>query len=506
MISIIGLILSLSLIIFLAYKGYSTIITAPIVALLTVLLIGGDSNKQLMVHYTEVYMGGFANFVKNYFPIFLTGAIFAKLMEEALYAKSIANFITKNLGKNKTILAFANFVKNYFPIFLTGAIFAKLMEEALYAKSIANFITKNLGKNKTILAVVLAGALLTYGGVSLFTVAFVLYPIANVLFKESNIPKRLIPGTIALGSFTFTMTALPGTPEIQNVIPMRYFGTDTFAAPFIGIIASVLMLVLGMVWLTYRVRKAHENLEGYGDHYIEDKFNEDNNIPNIFLAVTPILIIFLSNLFFSKIFYQLIDGSYLSKYNLSLDNVSGTWSVIISIVISTLFIIITNFRKISNLNKVLNEGISNSFLPLLSSSAIVGYGSVIKSLPVFVALQSMILNVSSNPIISEALSVNIICGITASASGGLTITLDALSSTFIAMSQALNISPEIMHRIASLASGGLDTLPHNGAVITTLAICSLTHKDSYKDIFITSVVIPILVTALVVITTSILYT
>ena len=459
MISIIGLILSLSLIIFLAYKGYSTIITAPIVALLTVLLIGGDSNKQLMVHYTEVYMGGFANFVKNYFPIFLTGAIFAKLMEEALYAKSIANFITKNLGKNKTILA-----------------------------------------------VVLAGALLTYGGVSLFTVAFVLYPIANVLFKESNIPKRLIPGTIALGSFTFTMTALPGTPEIQNVIPMRYFGTDTFAAPFIGIIASVLMLVLGMVWLTYRVRKAHENLEGYGNHYIEDKFNEDNNIPNIFLAVTPILIIFLSNLFFSKIFYQLIDGSYLSKYNLSLDNVSGTWSVIISIVISTLFIIITNFRKISNLNKVLNEGISNSFLPLLSSSAIVGYGSVIKSLPVFVALQSMILNVSSNPIISEALSVNIICGITASASGGLTITLDALSSTFITMSQALNISPEIMHRIASLASGGLDTLPHNGAVITTLAICSLTHKDSYKDIFITSVVIPILVTALVVITTSILYT
>ena len=172
MLSIIGLILSLSLIIFLAYKGYSTIITAPLVALLTVLLIGGESNTHLMVHYTEVYMGGFANFVKNYFPIFLTGAIFAKLMEEALYAKSIANFITNRLGKDKTILA-----------------------------------------------VVLAGALLTYGGVSLFTVAFVLYPIANVLFKEADIPKRLIPGTIALGAFTFTMTALPGTPEIQNVIP-----------------------------------------------------------------------------------------------------------------------------------------------------------------------------------------------------------------------------------------------------------------------------------------------
>ena len=459
MISMIGLILSLALIIFLAYKGYSTIITAPIVALLTVLLIGGDSNTHLMVHYTEVYMGGFAGFVKNYFPIFLTGAIFAKLMEEALYAKSIANFITKNLGKDKTILA-----------------------------------------------VVLAGAILTYGGVSLFTVAFVLYPIANVLFKESNIPKRLIPGTIALGAFTFTMTALPGTPEIQNVIPMRYFGTDTFAAPLIGVVASILMLLLGLTWLTYRVRKAHSNSEGYGNYNIEDKSSENKNIPKILLAVTPILIIFISNLFFSKVFYKLVDGSYLSKYNLVLDNVSGTWSVIISIVIAILFIILINFKKISNLNQVLNQGIYNSFLPLLSSSAIVGYGSVIKSLPVFITLQSVILNLSSNPIISEALSVNIICGITASASGGLTITLDALAPTFISMSQALNISPEIMHRIASLASGGLDTLPHNGAVITTLAICGLTHKDSYKDIFVTSVVIPIFVTALVVIATSILYT
>ncbi|MBP3927985.1 MAG: GntP family permease [Peptostreptococcaceae bacterium] len=458
MISMIGLILSLALIIFLAYKGYSTIITAPIVALLTVLLIGGDSNTHLMVHYTEVYMGGFAGFVKNYFPIFLTGAIFAKLMEEALYAKSIANFITKNLGKDKTILA-----------------------------------------------VVLAGAILTYGGVSLFTVAFVLYPIANVLFKESNIPKRLIPGTIALGAFTFTMTALPGTPEIQNVIPMRYFGTDTFAAPLIGVVASILMLLLGLTWLTYRVRKAHSNSEGYGNYNIEDKSSENKNIPKILLAVTPILIIFISNLFFSKVFYKLVDGSYLSKYNLVLDNVSGTWSVIISIVIAILFIILINFKKISNLNQVLNQGISNSFLPLLSSSAIVGYGSVIKSLPVFITLQSVILNLSSNPIISEALSVNIICGITASASGGLTITLDALAPTFISMSQALNISPEIMHRIASLASGGLDTLPHNGAVITTLAICGLTHKASYKDIFVTSVVIPIFVTALVVIATSILY-
>lgn len=454
MFSILGLILSLILIIYLAYKGYSTIITAPIVSLLTIILTTGF-DSHLMANYTEVYMVGFANFIKNYFPLFMTGAVFAKLMEEAGYAKSIAHFITNKLGKNKSVLA-----------------------------------------------VVLSGSLLTYGGVSLFVVAFILYPIASMLFKEADIPKRLIPGTIALGAFTFTMTAMPGSPEIQNVIPMKYFGTDTFAAPIIGIFASVLMLTLGMLWLTKRVKSARKNNEGYGN-YNDSSIDENyENSPNIFKAVTPIIIIFITNLFFSKVYYENINGEYLSSFNTTLSNVSGTWSVIIAIVLANLFIILTNYKNIKNLKSALDIGVSNSFRPLLNSSAIVGYGSVIKSLAVFSVIQTFIFGISSNPIISEALSVNLICGLTASASGGLGISLDALAPTYLQMSQALNISPEILHRIASLSSGGLDTLPHNGAVITTLAICGLTHKESYKDIFITSVVIPILTTAIVVILMS----
>ena len=452
MINIIALIISLSLIMYLAYKGYSTIITAPIIGLLTLLLTFG-LNSHLMVNYTEIYMSGFAGFVKNYFPLFLTGAIFAKLMEEANYGKSIASFITNKLGKDKAILA-----------------------------------------------VVLSGAFLTYGGVSLFVVAFILYPLANILFKEADIPKRLIPGTIALGAFTFTMTAMPGSPEIQNVIPMSYFGTDTFAAPFIGIIASITMLSLGLLWLNYRLKKARSFGEGYGKHKFKLEEIENESLPCIFISVLPILIIFISNFTLSKIYYPNIDGSYLEKYGVSLDNVSGTWSVIISIVIAIIFILALNFKKLPNLNDILNIGVKNSFLPLLNSSAIVGYGSIIKS------LQNTIMNVSSNPIISEAISVNVICGLTASASGGLGISLNALAPTFIQMSDALSISPEILHRIASLSSGGLDTLPHNGAVITTLAICSLTHKESYKDIFVTSVLIPIFTTAIIVLITSLQYT
>ena len=222
MFSIRGLILSLVLIMFLAYKGYSTIITAPIVALLTLIVTTGF-DSHLMASYTEVYMSGFASFVKNYFPLFMTGAIYAILMDKANYAKSISHFITKKLGSDKAILS-----------------------------------------------IVLSGALLTYGGVSLFVVAFISYPIARILFKEADIPKRLIPGCIALGSFTFTMTAAPGSPEIQNVIPMKYFGTDAFAAPLLGIIASLLMLGLGMIYLSREAKKARNNNEGYGD-YIENE-------------------------------------------------------------------------------------------------------------------------------------------------------------------------------------------------------------------------------------------
>ena len=455
MISLLGLIISLSLIMYLAYKGYSTIITAPIIGLITILISIGFKGH-LMANYTEVYMSGFSSFVKNYFPLFLTGSIFAKLMDEANYGKSIASFITNKLGKNKAILA-----------------------------------------------IVLSGAFLTYGGVSLFVVAFILYPLANILFKEADIPKRLIPGTIALGAFTFTMTAIPGSPEIQNVIPMSYFGTDTFAAPLIGIIASIIMFTLGMLWLTKRAKDARRNGEGYGNHKYIHKIDESETLPNILISVIPILIIFVTNFVLSKFYFPNTNGDYLKQYGITLDKVSGTWSVIIAIVLAIVYIIIINFKRFKNLNKSLNEGVSNSFLPLLNSSAIVGYGNIIKALPIFTVIQTSIMNISSNPIISEAISVNIICGLTASASGGLGITLSALAPTFIEMSQKLSISPEILHRIASLSSGGLDTLPHNGAVITTLAICGLTHKESYKDIFVTSVAVPIITTILIVAVVSI---
>ncbi len=262
------------------------------------------------------------------------------------------------------------------------------------------------------------------------------------------------------------------------------------------------MLTLGLLWLTKRAKKAKILGESYGNHNDVNKIDSNEKLPNIIESIIPILIIFITNFLLSKFYIPNTNGSYLNQYGVTLDKVSGTWSVIIAIVISIIYIILLNYKKLKNLNESLSEGAKNSFLPLLNSSAIVGYGSIIKALPIFASIQTSIMNISSNPIISEAISVNIICGLTASASGGLGISLSALAPTFIEMSKDLSISPELLHRIASLSSGGLDTLPHNGAVITTLAICGLTHKESYKDIFVTSVAIPILTTIIIVIITS----
>ena len=119
--------------------------------------------------------------------------------------------------------------------------------------------------------------------------------------------------------------------------------------------------------------------------------------------------------------------------------------------------------------------------------------TVIASLAGFVFIRDGMLGIApGSPLVSEALAVNVLAGITGSASGGLSIALSAMGATFMSAGAAAGVSPELLHRVASISSGGLDSLPHNGAVITLLAICQLTHRESYKDIFMVSVAGPLL--------------
>lgn len=445
--SIFAILLSLALLMYFAYRGVSVLILAPVLAILAVILSGQGS--QSLGIYTQIFMEGMGGFAIKYFPLFILGAIFGKLMQDSGYAYSISNSIVKKLGSRHALLS-----------------------------------------------VVLACAILTYGGVSAFVVTFAIYPIAAALFKQVDIPKRLIPGTICIGALTLTMTALPGSPAIHNAIPMPYFNTDAFAAPGLGLIASVIMLGGGMVWMNRQQRIATSNGEGYGNHTLnEEQPLSSDNLPSFWLALVPIIIVILGNYLFSKVILPLGTHSYLAEDKfggVDLNSLIGIWAIILSLVVACFFIIILNIRRMRNISDTLNKGAMGSLLPIFNTASEVGYGSVIATLAGFAIIKQSLMSIApGNPLISEAIMINALAGITGSASGGLGIALDMMGSSYMQLALQYNIDPALMHRVASLASGGLDSLPHNGAIITMLAICGLTHKESYKDIFVTAVIVPL---------------
>lgn len=448
MIGLIGIVLSLILLMYLAYKGFSVIILAPLLALFAVMWSG--LSNELLGMYSQVFMTGLGGYIIKYFPLFLLGAVFGKLMDDSGSARTIANFFVDKLGHKRAMLS-----------------------------------------------IVLSCAVLTYGGVSLFVVGFAVFPIAAALFKELDIPKRLIPAAIMLGALTFTMTALPGTPAIQNAIPMPFFNTDLYAAPGLGILASIFILITGMWWLNRRIKTASSQQEGYGQHI--ESHPHLNSVgsadPSLLIAIIPILVVIITNLILTKFILPTLDTAYLAtdKFgNTSLNSVIGLWAIICALVLACVTIIVLNWKQIANIKDSIQQGVSSSFLPIFNTASEVGYGSVIASLAGFIILRDFLVGVApNNPLISEAIVINVLAGITGSASGGLSIALNTMGETYMNLATQFGISPELMHRVASMASGALDSLPHNGAVITIITLCGLTHKQSYYDMFIVAVIIPL---------------
>lgn len=449
---VIGILLSLGLLMYLAYRGISVIILAPVLAMLAVVLAGEGS--QMLGIYTQIFMAKMGSFAISYFPIFLLGAIFGKLMEDSGSAKAIA-------------------------------------------KSIINV----LGIKHAVFAIVASCGLLTYGGVSVFVVAFAVYPLAAALFREIDLPKRFIPAAVALGAFTFTMTCLPGTAQIHNIIPAKYFGTDMYAAPLIGLLAGFSMMIAGITWLNYRIKKTQT--EGYGENHTQEPvIIEDHSLPRLVTALMPIVVVVIANFLLQKEVIPSWDTAYLGteKFGqVNIDNVNSIWSMIMSLVLAIMVVVGLNWQKFVDVNATMTKGALGSMLPTFNTASEVGYGATIASLGAFMLVKNAVINISpENPLISEVVAVNVLAGITGSASGGLTIALEALGDTYLQLAEQFSINPEWMHRLASMASGGFDSLPHNGAVITLLTICGLSHKQSYKDIFMVSLVFPVTITAITV--------
>ena len=426
-----------------AYRGYSVILFAPIAALGAVLL----TDPSLVA------------------PMF-TGL-----------------FMDKMVG----------FLKLYFPVFLLGAVFGKLIEISGFSKSIVAAAIRLVGPQRAMLSIVLVCALLTYGGVSLFVVVFAVYPFAAELFRQNDIPKRLIPGTIALGAFTFTMDALPGTPQIQNIIPTSFFGTNTWAAPWLGTIGGVFILCVGLLYLDWRRRAAASAGEGYGEgHLNEPAALADGKLAHPLLAILPLVLVGVSN----KLFTLWIPGLYGSSHSFvpavignpapvvqEVSKIAAIWAVEGALLVGIVSVLMFAFARVrSAFAEGSKSAVSGAMLASMNTASEYGFGAIIAALPGFLWVANA-LSAIPNPLINEAVTVTALAGITGSASGGMSIALAAMAETFIANANAAGIPMEVLHRVASMASGGMDTLPHNGAVITLLAVTGLTHRQAYKDIF-----------------------
>ncbi len=441
---LIAILLPLGLLMLVAYRGYSVILFAPLCALLGVVLTGGVAHG--LPFHSNIFMVTLADFVQKYFAVFLLGAVFGKVVE------------------------------------LSGA-----------AASIAKAIVNLLGPKRAMVAIVLACAVLTYGGVSLFVVAFAAYPFAASLFREAKIPKRLIPGTIALGSFTFTMDALPGTPQIQNLIPTTFFGTTIYAAPILGTFGAVVVFGCGMTYLQWRARQAIAQGEGYGEGHVNEpeEGRPDARLPNPWLALLPLAIVGGMNLVLTRCLPAWYGESFdfaaigLPAFpSVKVASVVSIWSIELALLAGIAATFAIGYSRIMPAVKSgLTHAVGGALLTTMNTASEYGFGTVIASLTGFAAVKTAIGSAFAHPLVNEAVSVNVLAGITGSASGGLAIALAAMGNQYLEAAQAAGISPEVLHRVASMASGGMDTLPHNGAVITLLAITGLTHRQSYRDIF-----------------------
>ena len=400
---------------FVAYRGYSVILFAPIAALLAVAL---TNPAWVLPLFSGVFMDKMVGFVKLYFPVFMLGAIFGKVIE------------------------------------LSG-----------FSQAIVSAVIKVVGRQRAMLSIVLVCAILTYGGVSLFVVVFAVYPFAAEMFRQSNIPKRLIPGTIALGAFTFTMDALPGTPQIQNIIPTTFFDTTAYAAPWLGIIGAVFILIVGLLYLEWRRRQAAAHNEGYGTgHSNEPEPVSEAELPNPVIAILPLILVGVLN----KVFTTAIPAVFGSAFTVPLPGhpitvqvtpLAAIWAVEGALLVGILSVFAFQFKTVmAKFAEGSKAAVAGSLLASMNTASEYGFGGVIAALPGFLVVSDA-LRAIPNPLVNEAITVTALAGITGSASGGMSIALAAMADSFIQAANAAHIPLEVLHRVASMASGGMDTLP-----------------------------------------------
>jgi H+/gluconate symporter-like permease len=354
-------------------------------------------------------------------------------------------------------------------------------------------LVERLGAHRALVITVLACAALTYGGVVVFVVIFAMYPLGLSLLKEADIPKRLFCAALALGAGTFTLSALPGTPSIQNVIPSVALGTDLFAAPILGLVGGAIMFVLGMIYLEKQrvlAKQAGEGFEPGPNDKVENIVASDD-MPSWKVALIPLVVV-VSTILLPRLLLALglaPETGALAGLIKFANSQPIFWPSIALFFGSVLaYGLFTSLR--GRALEVFSEGTNDAVMPLLNTAAVIGFGGIVVQTIGFQDFSSAMLNSGLPPKLSAFASISVVSAITGSASGGLQIFMTTMADSYLAM----GIPVDELHRIVAMASGGFDSLPHCGAVIAMLTITQLTHKQAYKDVGVITVVIPVVAT------------
>lgn len=421
MLEVIGLIIAMILLVFLAMKGIHVLA----IALICSSILALTSGMNVYTVLTEAYMPGLSSFIT-------------------------ANFL----------------------VFLAGALFGKFMTDSHAADAIAAWIVKKLGASKAVLAVILSCFVLAYGGVSVFVVGFAVFPIAVSLFREADLPRNMLPGTIGFGSITFAMTC-PGTPQIQNIIPGNTLGTTPMAGAVVGIIAGVFMFIVGYIWLNSMIKKEiAKGVRWYdkeGENYTKVA---EEDLPGVVPSFLPLIITIVT---------------------MNVFGVPAAAAIFLGIVVGV--IVLNKTYKPNMIMSTFTGGATSAISAIMNTSAVVGFGAVVKTIPLFQVILDALLSIPGPPLVGAAVAITVICGLTGSASGGLGIAVPLIGPSYVAM----GVVPEALHRVASIASGALDSVPHNGYIVTLLNLCNTTHKESYMPLFWLTVVLPFIACALAIV-------
>ncbi len=438
MVSTIGLVGALALLIYMTVRGVNILIAGPVAAALVALTSGIAWLPPLAVgdapDFASTYMAGFTGFFADWFFMFLLGAIFGEVMGAS------------------------------------GA-----------AASVAHWIIDRIGIKHAVLAVVAACAVLTYGGVSVFIVGFSVYPLAVHLYREANLPRRFIPAALCFGSVTFTMTSA-GSPEVQNLIPMQYLGTTAYAAWQVSLVVAILMAVTGYVLLQMMVKRAVARGETFEARASDSNMDQPDFMPHPLLCLLPLVAVL--GVFMMFQYPQNLGAFSALMPTESLDK----WALVAALGAGTIIALLIGLRERLKMPAAFSRGATGAVVAITNTCAVVGFGAVATLSPAFQDALQIVQNLPGDPLVGAAIAVTVIAGLTGSASGGQSIALPLIAPHYLDM----GANPAELHRTVAIASGALDSLPHNGYIVTTIrAICGETHADAYGPVGVLTVFVPL---------------